>query len=467
MAAGQRIKNLVKDFRFWVVLFFLIRLYGITNPPLEKAHNWRQSFTCMVARNFLETSANILYPRIDIDGNHSGIVGCEFPVFNYLIFLVSKIFGYAHWYGRLINLLVSSLGILCFYLIIRKYFGEQTAFYSGLVLLCSLWFCYARKIMPDTFSLSLVLIGVYYATLFIAHNKILPLVLFIIFSALGGLSKMPALIMLSLLVLPLITKQINKRTFLILCCALADTIIIVALWYFYWVPHLVEQYRYQHFFEKDLLTGIKEIIPYRYDALEKFYFGALLSYSAFGVFLFGCYRIFRNKEKNMTIVFVLALLIFLFFAVKTGAVFPTHSYYILPFVPFMALVAGYGLSEIKINYIRIIFIIAIIVESIANQQHDFRIRDDERYLTELEKIADKVSGLNDLIAVSGGEGYQQMYFAHRRGWALGNDRINDHQYLDSIRKNGCKFLFVNKKDFADVLKYEIIFENKNYTVYKL
>ena len=35
-------------------LFFLIRLIGITNPPLEIAHNWRQVTGLMVARNYLE-----------------------------------------------------------------------------------------------------------------------------------------------------------------------------------------------------------------------------------------------------------------------------------------------------------------------------------------------------------------------------------------------------------------------------
>ncbi|MCX6235324.1 MAG: hypothetical protein NT175_11520 [Bacteroidetes bacterium] len=30
------------DIRLWIILFFLLRLYGITNPPLESAHIWRQ-----------------------------------------------------------------------------------------------------------------------------------------------------------------------------------------------------------------------------------------------------------------------------------------------------------------------------------------------------------------------------------------------------------------------------------------
>lgn len=84
MSFKNTIITIGKDFRFWVLLFFILRLYGITNPPLEAAHNWRQTLTCSIARNFYEEDTNILYPRIDIDGEKSGIIASEFPVFNYL-----------------------------------------------------------------------------------------------------------------------------------------------------------------------------------------------------------------------------------------------------------------------------------------------------------------------------------------------------------------------------------------------
>jgi len=44
----NHVRNLFTDIRFWIFLFFLIRLVGITNAPLETGHNWRQSFTNMI-----------------------------------------------------------------------------------------------------------------------------------------------------------------------------------------------------------------------------------------------------------------------------------------------------------------------------------------------------------------------------------------------------------------------------------
>lgn len=41
-----------KDIRFWLALLFIIRLYAITLPPLERQHPWRQADGLMIARNF-------------------------------------------------------------------------------------------------------------------------------------------------------------------------------------------------------------------------------------------------------------------------------------------------------------------------------------------------------------------------------------------------------------------------------
>src|SRR3972149_8048774 len=131
---GVFILKIVNNIWFWIILVFLLRLYHITFPPLEVGHNWRQTTVTMVARNFYEINNNIFYPRIDIAGEKSGITGMEFPLLNYLIYLVSLIFGYQHWYGRLINLIVSSIGIYYFYFLINKFFNRKIAFNSAIIL---------------------------------------------------------------------------------------------------------------------------------------------------------------------------------------------------------------------------------------------------------------------------------------------------------------------------------------------
>ena len=152
-----------KRIEFWIVIFFLLRLFFVANPPLEIGHNWRQVTGLMVSRNFLEVDANILYPRVDDHAGKTGIIGMEFPFMNYLYFLLAKLFGYTHWYGRLINLIAASFGILFFHKLVVKFFSEKTAFFSSLALLGSIWFSFSLKMMPDIFSISLMLVALFYA----------------------------------------------------------------------------------------------------------------------------------------------------------------------------------------------------------------------------------------------------------------------------------------------------------------
>ena len=76
-------KGMVRDVRFWIVVFGIIRLYGITNAPLEIAHSWRQVTVNMVARNFVENDANVFYPQVDMAGEKTGITsGLELSHFD-------------------------------------------------------------------------------------------------------------------------------------------------------------------------------------------------------------------------------------------------------------------------------------------------------------------------------------------------------------------------------------------------
>ncbi len=186
-------KKYLGRIEFWIVVFFLIRLIGITNPPLEVGHNWRQTTGLMVARNFLEVDPNILYPRVDDNNGQTGIIGMEFPTMNYLYFLVAKIFGYTHWYGRLINLIVSSLGLFFFYKIICNIgIKERIAFFATIFLSASIWFAFSRKMMPDTYCISLMFIGLYYGLRYLKEGKLYQILLYIIIASLAVLSKIPA-----------------------------------------------------------------------------------------------------------------------------------------------------------------------------------------------------------------------------------------------------------------------------------
>jgi len=469
MNKSYRFSALFSDIRFWIIAFFIVRLYGITDPPIEIAHNWRQVCGNMIARNFLEIDANIFFPRLDMAGEKSGITGTEFPLLNYLIFLVAKLFGYAHWYGRLINLLVSSMGTYYFFRVISNYLNIKLAFNATVLLLASIWFAYSRKIMPDTFSVSIVIAGLYFGLEYLyKKHSYWNLILYTILVATGVLCKIPSILILSPLMLPILDANVSKKRKINIIAGSAIVMIATGLWYFFWVPHLVEEYGYWHYYMGTSITqGIHELVNYKFLIAEKFFFDAM-KFSGFIIFIFGFVKLFINKEKKLATIFLLSFFLFALFIIKSGNNFPRHSYYIIPFVPFMVLVVAYGLSCIKKRWAQTVLLILIVVEGIGNQQHDFRLKSSERYKLELEEIADSISKHNDLIAINGDKNPQELYFTHRKGWTISNEDCTDTQYLNLIREKGCKYLFINKinSEKLDDLG-EKVFENQNYMVFRL
>jgi 4-amino-4-deoxy-L-arabinose transferase-like glycosyltransferase len=469
----MKINLLLKDIRFWILFFFVIRLIGITNPPLEVAHNWRQTTVTMVARNFLEVDNNIFYPRIDIAGEKTGITGMEFPTLNYLIYLVSELFGYQHWYGRLINLLVSSIGLLYFYKLAKRYFSDTTSFHATLILSVSIWFQFSRKIMPDTFAMSFVFMSIYYGTNYLLsknnQKNRANLALYFVFVLIGMLSKLPAGYLLVLFVFFLFQKEISLKRKLLFCSVSSLSLIPVFWWYFVWVPHLVDTYGFWHFFMgKSMKEGFSEILLNLKDTLKKFYDTAM-KFSGFALFLVGIIYSIIRKERKIYLLFSATFLVFSILILKSGFTFSHHSYYIIPFVPVLALVAGYGLEQIKNQRFRVLLLIIICLEGVGNQFHDFSVHENDSEILKLESDLDKFSNRKDLIVINSGEYPTPMYFAHRKGWVNSNDSIRSQTYVNNLKNKGLKYIVILKHTFGeevDLPQYENVFNNQSYSIYK-
>lgn len=446
---------LLKNIKFWIIVFLLVRLIGITNAPLEIGHSWRQTLTNMVSRNMLEVDVSLLYPRIDMDGDGTGIIGAEFPAYNYLIYLWYKLFGFNHWIGRLINLVISSIGIFYFYRIVRRLFSEDIAFSSAIILLISGWFGFSRKIMPDTLSVSLVLIGLYYAIRFLDSWKKPDILLFAVFAGLGALIKMPSVIILTVLIIPIFSKHYKIRQKAELIGGGLVVLFVMSWWYFYWVPHLLKVYGYKLFYPRSLSQGFNELWINWFDTLDKFFFASFFSFAGFFFFLVGVYFVVRNKNRLLQFSMLLISIVFFFYMMKTGDVFSFHSYYIIPYTPLMALIAGYGLSRLKLKW-QYILLMVISLEAIANQQDDFFIKESEKCKLNFEQIADNVSDKKDLVIVTGGLNPKTMYFLHRKGWSVYNESLTDSIKMEEMHKKGAKYVFVDRKQFDGELDLNLI-----------
>ena len=460
---------LSKDIRFWIILFFIVRLYGITNPPLDAASTWRQTDVLMIARNFYEIDSNILFPRTDSAGDLSGIVGVEFPLYNYLIFLISLVFGFESWYGRLINLVVTSIGTFYFYKLIKKYFGESSAFYASVTLLVSMWFSYSRITIPDVFAASFCIISLYNGFQYLEEGRLPHLITFFVLGALGCLSKISAAPILTCLAIPLFINRIPLNRKVVVSLLASVILASVCYWYFVWVPYLNSTYKFGGYFfmGMSINNGIQDLMHEWPHALDQF-FVSPLKYTGLGVFLLSFYLIVRTKNWVALAVFLIPISAFLIFVLKSGWAFFVNDYYPLVSVPIFAFVVGIGLAQLKSKQLATILLIIVSIEGITNQIHVFRIRQPFVSLLSLESALDGVTQSNDLIAINSDGSPTPMFCAHRRGWNVTNEYLSDEQNIEVLKSKGCKFIVI-LKIFNDNINLELskVYDSEEFSVYKL
>jgi len=315
--------------------------------------------------------------------------------------------------------------------------------------------------------MSLVIIGLYHAYVFLKSGKKPALLFFFLFSTLGLLSKIPALSLFSALGIIVLIKEVTVKRKMVLLSAATASFTIACLWYFYWVPHLVETYHYELYFPKGIIEGIKEISLLLPPALKKFYFDSLHSYIAFICFVAGLFFIFTSKKKPIILGFGLVTMVFMVFIIKTGYIFPNHNYYIIPYTPVMAIVAGYFIARIPAKY-RYILLCLIAIEGIANQQNEFFINENQLYKLGLEGATDQVTQRDDLIVINGGQNPQDIYFSHRKGWTCENEEITNPQFLDSLIDLGATYLIVDRSKLnTGIQSHTQVYQDEHYSIYSL
>jgi hypothetical protein len=471
MISREHIASVLSDVRFWIGVFFILHLSTITLPPLEPGSTWRQTDGYMIARNFYEIDSNILYPRVDMLGDKSGIVGCEFPIINYLVYLLSLVFGFHSWFGRLINLTVSSVGVYFLYRLINEYFGKQAAFNTAIIVLSSIWFTYNRTNIPDTFGASLCITSLYFGTRYLRDQRSLDLGIFLIAGMIGCLSRISAAVILPLIAIPFLYGKTTANARIMTTLVALLILAAVCTWYFIWVPYLNATFDSSgHFFMGMTFTEGAKLLVSDIPLLLKRFYETPMKYTAFLVFLGSLVYAIRSRNRMVLAVFLIPFVAYSIMIFRIAEGLKIDAYYMIMYMLPMAFVAGWGLSQLKKKTVIVVFLMAIGIEGVANQIHVFAIRQPYKSLEELEVVMDSVSKRTDLIAISGLGPHDptELFMAHRRGWTSDNETLANPEYQNAVKSAGCVYIVIVKKVFGDLeLHLPKIYDSEFFTVYKL
>lgn len=458
--------SIFHDIRAWLLLAFLLRLIGITEAPVETTHGWRQAFTNMVARNLAEGPFDLLHPRTSMAGERADVVACEFPAFNALVAVTYRAFGPAHWYGRLLALLMVTAGTWAFHGVMRRALGERVAFHATFLLLWSSMFLYGRKSMPDAFAVGLMLLAIATGDLAQRRHGNGWLMLTAALTALAGLCKIPVVVLAPIWVLFAWRHGSSPRWKATTLAALLLASAPVVAWYFIWQPHLLHAYGNQLYFPVPVPQGLRELAAYGMDTFQRFAFSALLGYLPFAACVAGLMLVVGRRLNGLALMCLIVALPFLYFMARAGSVFALHGYYVLPMVPLMALLAGMATSTVPDRRIRALALALCVVEGVGLRWSDLRPGDERRFLLRAEDLADRTSMPTEPVATSGDLDPRAMYFLHRHGWSLPNDRLLDRTTLDSLASLGLRTVYVDRHVLAAPLPWVLVHEDADWSVYR-
>ena len=433
---------------WFLVLSFAVRLVNITAPPLERAHSWRQATGLMVARNLARGDGDILHPRIDERPETSREIGMEFPLLPWMHGAVGKCFGYAHWHSRLINLVVVMGGLWCFYLILARWHTDRLAATATMVLTMSMWFSFGRKAMPDTFSCALVLLGMESLLRALERGGIMRWVFSALVLTLGVLSKLPAAILL--FPLPLLCKGATWKHRLALVATGSVVIATTFWWYGVHAPTVAERAGTWYHQGQSLSESLSSLWSHKAQLLGRFAFSALRSYAGFAAVFLGLWCLVRKSPGHEVTRWMVGMscLGCALLMLRAGFYFHHHDYYIMPFVPVLALLAAVGLDRLPRRWAQVVLAL-LVLEAGLNQQHDFGVPDSELPKLGLGQLAEEHIPSDEHVVLIGEGNPIELYLLDRKGWVHSPSvPLNASTYT----QHGPAWLLLQSKD-ADTFQH--------------
>jgi 4-amino-4-deoxy-L-arabinose transferase-like glycosyltransferase len=436
------------------------------NLNLFDHHGWRQSFTIIVSKNLL-SNPNPFYPRTVFCCEGDYIVGSEFPLLNLMLAFLYKIFGYAHWYGRVLNLTITSIGSVYLYKIINKAFHSKIATIAVLLYCSSIIFQFGRKTMPDTFALSLVIAGTWYLIGYVEEKKFRLMVLAGILILCGGLSKFPSLCFLGIFVPFVDVSKLTVNQKNIFIGALVVGFTIIAFWYFFWMPHLVNTYHNQLVWPESFWKGFSLLLSridltiFRLSTAYEIKIPFLFSILGIGIAIF-------KKNKTLIYIFFSSSFMYLIFMCKAGKVFHDHDYYTIPIIPLLSLLAAFSIDaifqkkEVMFSIVLVLFALGLLYNHKAN-----RPLQEVMAYEKLELLVNKYCKKEEKVWINLGLfNPLGLYFCNRFGWSENTDSFDLHKSNGYKEKGLGLIVFDKKNGIVTNEVWQKVYEDDRFLFYK-
>lgn len=353
MTSNRPIVNNLVLLAFVILLFFL-NFYSKTlfyRP--SSIHQWRQTDCLSIAKNYYEEGMNFFQPKIHFQGAEDGKAVSEFPILNYTVAALWKVFGEHEFIYRLLEYLIFLCAMFFLYNTIIRFYGSVwLAFFSaGLFFTSPLLTYYSLNFIADVPAMSVGLIGFCCGLKFYHTGNLKSFYWALGLGTLAVLMKASALMGLSILIFCAMVDIFNlnkffglKKLFSTKTAPLVSIIVAagaILAWYRYALYY--NAYDSNHVFlltvlpiwemgEEQLIYNLKKL----FNDLFPVFLNRPMFFLFIGLVIYVASK-FKKIDAYLRLAFLSSGLYFIFYILFFFQVFTVHDYYLTNLMIFPAI----------------------------------------------------------------------------------------------------------------------------------
>lgn len=437
------------------------------NVPASGHHVWRQCNTLAVAKNYHEIDQNILYPRIDKTFGTNGITGPQFTSYDYTLSVLYRMFGFSEFTHRYFSLILSLLAIWGMFKVAQIYFKDL--FLANLTALSLIgipeFYYYSINAVPDLLALAAMLWAWHYFYQFLEKPTFSNALFCGLLLGLAGMTKLMFLVPGFVFLGEIIRRKVKSLNLWLGIVLIAGLSIIPSYGWYQWAKYLtsingIHEFVHQIRFLPTINEAFSAFLQNIFSDTVETWVGYPLLIFVFG----GLFIAFRTRDLRVYLSILAAIL---YYAVMQHQL-QVHGYYMLVFVPFIALSVGYFFKTTpRYFWVALILVCLSPIWSVARMSHNYGSRVPAEFLSQNNRIQFQQWSTEKKQWIVGPDetGCVYFYYLQAKGYpwdAPTTDSLTLSRFSDWIFKEGDDLgLITDRMDLLEEISKKL---NVKYTV---
>lgn len=481
------LKNQIIAF-FIIVICSIIFHFPIFKKDLIGVHVWRQSQTQINIQQFYRHDNNIFNPRVNTWNSGSNIQRMEFPLMQWLIAQIERIFGEDIIVTRICIFIIGLLTTLGIYNIVQILFRERILSFllAWSFTFSPVFYYYTLNPLPDNFALCMAIWSLFYYFHFQRFNSWKAVWASAFFLLLATLAKLPYILFGAVpffyIIIYFLKNNKQKEHFIYILqykFIFLLSILPALAWYIWVIPTWNGNGVIKGIFDNQLpWSKTWGILQYHFRVMFP---KLLLNYAAIPFFLLGFWAFWvRRKWQQHLPLLMGGLFIIAYFLYEINMIDIVHDYYMMPFLPYLFLVVSYGVYLIwqKVGYRNImIAYLLILMPYFCYQavQHYWSLEQtgsNKNLFLYYEDLRKAVPSEERCIILNDISTYVFSYKVDKECYIFWDDYLPAGWIKDMVTNKGVKYMYSDSRkvdENQEVQQYieSVILERGNIRVFKL